>query len=239
MSCIDFYFVGDTHGNTHEICRRLLMSNPSPGSVVFFLGDLCLERPIIEEAGILRQAGLQVYWIRGNHDTDTVDQWKNLAGDIDFCLDGRVVDIHGHRIAGLGGVFRKEIWLPGEIQVYQNYFDYLLQANSTRPSRDRVTKEEILSGERLNKRDLRHLSSIFPDTYHALGEQKADILIAHEGVAAIPGGFKAIDNLAQRMGVKKIFFGHHHVTQHFPADGYGCHAYCVGENEYIALRMCN
>lgn len=41
-------------------------------------------------------------------------------------LHGRVVEIAGHRIAGLGGTFESQVWLPGSPDTgIQNYSDYL------------------------------------------------------------------------------------------------------------------
>ena len=44
----------------------------------------------------------------------------------------------------------------------------------------------------------------------ALESQKADILITHEAPRPHPQGFAVINQLARKMGVSKIFHGHHH-----------------------------
>ena len=43
-----------------------------------------------------------------------------------------------------------------------------------------------------------------------LEQQQADILICHEAPKPHPSGFEVINQLAEKMGVKKIFHGHHH-----------------------------
>ena len=57
---------------------------------------------------------------------------------------------------------------------------------------------------------LRHRTSIFPSDVEVLESQKADILITHEAPRPHPQGFAVINQLARKMGVSKIFHGHHH-----------------------------
>lgn len=232
----DLYFVGDTHGETGRVVRQLLRSWPAPGSAVIFLGDLCLTESFNEIVKPLRDAGLFAYWIRGNHDTDSAAHWGHLECAMDVCLDGRITEICGVRIAGLGGVFRKEIWLPGDFVTYDknhahsSYEAYLFWLDSKRPPKDRGM---------LGKQALRHKSSIFPEAYQSLMREKADILIAHEAPGCIPSGFRALDYLADAMEVKKIIFGHHHVTRHYPPSECRQDAYCVGECDYVVLPAGN
>ena len=56
----------------------------------------------------------------------------------------------------------------------------------------------------------RHRSSIFPATYEALQQCKADILVTHEAAGCHKKGFDAIDRLAKSLGVKWLFHGHQH-----------------------------
>jgi hypothetical protein len=83
-----------------------------PAAVVF-LGDLQAQRPLeIELASILGMT--EVWYIHGNHDTDSEADYDNLFGSAlaDRNLHGRVVEIDGLRIAGLGGIFRGQVWAP-------------------------------------------------------------------------------------------------------------------------------
>jgi hypothetical protein len=57
---------------------------------------------------------------------------------------------------------------------------------------------------------LKHLSSIFPSEYDDLSKQNTDILVTHEAPSCHPHGFKYLDILAQKMGVKRLFQGRHH-----------------------------
>jgi hypothetical protein len=56
----------------------------------------------------------------------------------------------------------------------------------------------------------RHRSSIFPATYEALQQCKADILVTHEAAGCHKKGFDAIDRLAKSLGVTWLFHGHQH-----------------------------
>lgn len=222
----DIYFVGDTHGETRGVCQRIASSIPRPGSAVIFLGDLCLSEPFDDATRPLQDMGLTAYWIAGNHDADTAEYWRNLSSS-PASIHGRIVEIGGMKIAGLGGVFRQEIWEPGVCENFADYESYLATAKAKRPKRLR---------EKITQKDIRHQTSIFPAVYESLATQSADILVCHEGVSSIQGGFTAIDFLATRMGVQKVFFGHHHMTRHFPSAIFPHHSYCVGQADYVALQ---
>jgi predicted phosphodiesterase len=222
------YFLGDVHGNFEHVRTAALKDKPS---AIVFLGDLEAQRPIAEELAPILALGIDVRWIRGNHDTDTKKNWDNLAGAMPHNIDGKVVDVAGVRIAGLGGVFRGEIWYPdsacpsGAEPQFDSYEAYCRTQEKKRPLRLRkkdaveasLRKIEHLPGanaamidELRYGKELKHLSSIFWDVYERLWEQRADILVTHEAPSCHPNGFSAIDDLAQAMHVKTVFHGHHH-----------------------------
>ena len=62
----------------------------------------------------------------------------------------------------------------------------------------------------------RALTSIFPETYDALGNLEADLLLTHEAPSCHPNGFAELDLLAQTMGVRWLAHGHHHEDQAYP-----------------------
>lgn len=205
------FFLGDVHGRFTDVNRHVLPARPT---AVVFLGDIEPARPFVEEIAPLEAAGIAVYWIRGNHDTDSRTSWNNLAGAMDRNIDGRVVDIGGVRVAGLGGVFRGEIWFPDHPAMcpaepkHRNFADYCRACEAKRPLRER--NQQATGGASYFGRDLKHESSIFSDTYDALTVQEADILVTHEAPSCHSHGFKTIDHLAQAMGIKRLFHGHHH-----------------------------
>jgi predicted phosphodiesterase len=222
------YFLGDVHGNFEHVRKSALAGRPD---AVVFLGDIEAQRPLEQEIAPLIEAGIEVRWIHGNHDTDTKANWDNLASVMHLNLDGQVAEVAGLRIAGLGGVFRGEIWYPdgaasnGPEPHYVSYEAYCRSQEKKRPMRLRNKEameaslrhlehlpdaNAVMIDEIRYGKELKHLSSIFWDTYERLWEQRADILVTHEAPSCHPNGFSAIDELAQAMGVKTVFHGHHH-----------------------------
>lgn len=208
------FFFGDTHGS-FEHCRDVVIAG-KPDAIVF-LGDIQAHEPLHDILQDIRNL-TDIWWIHGNHDTDSLAMYQNLFDSelADRNLHGRVVDIHGVRIAGLGGVFRGTIWNPSRpfwrfysLQDYENHS--LLKAGASG------------SGDRL-----RHRSSIFPCDYEALMQQQADVLVLHEAPSCNRYGFTILDRLAKQLGVSRVFHGHHHdyydYSTHFERQGFCTHA---------------
>ena len=57
-----------------------------------------------------------VWWIPGNHDSESDEMYDNLWRSklADKNLHGRAANVCGVRIAGLGGVFRGQVWMPDD-----------------------------------------------------------------------------------------------------------------------------
>ena len=161
------------------------------------MGDLQAQRPLeIELASILDKTA--VWYIHGNHDTDSDSDYDNLFGSAlaERNLHGRVVEIDGLRIAGLGGVFRGQVWAPPGAWQYERPQDFAARSGKGNRWRGGLPRK--------------HRSSIFPSDYFNLVRQQADILVTHEAPSSHPHGFDAIDELARSLGVSKVFHGHHH-----------------------------
>jgi predicted phosphodiesterase len=208
------YFLGDVHGRVDHVLPAI--GRREEPTTVVFLGDIEARHPFEEEIRPLTEAGVGVWFIHGNHDTDSRASWDHLQSSWHRCLDGRVVDIEGVRVAGLGGIFRGEVWYPDGVAAIdrqppvRSYEDYLARLTLTTPPR-------LRDGARVNGKTLKHLSTIFPATYDRLAEQRADVLVTHEAPSCHPHGFPAIDVLAQVMGVKAVFHGHHHDSRDYSA----------------------
>lgn len=221
------WFLGDVHSHFDHIEQALDAAKVKPAAVIF-LGDI--EAPIPFEDCIkdILKRGVEVYWIRGNHDTDTDDNWSNLQGSMSRNIDGKVITVDGIRVAGLGGIFRGEVWHP-EIDggkpahaTYQAYEKHIRSnANLKRrlspkdlaqmqavPPESRHWASAVLDASRAGKL-LKHHSTIFPSDCERLADMKADILVTHEAPSCHPHGFREIDLLAQMMGAN-VFHGHHH-----------------------------
>lgn len=102
----------------------------------------------------------EVWFIHGNHDSDRSAYWQNLHGSslAYRSLHGRVVEIAGHRIAGLGGTFESQVWLPGSPDTgIQNHGDFL-EHLALKPQH-----ADIIATKRQHA-----LSAIYPDDYFTL-----------------------------------------------------------------------
>lgn len=213
------WLLGDTHGQQtkHVLCALERTPQEERPKAVIYLGDMESERPFHEEVRSLLDAGIEVWWIPGNHDTEHAGSFRNLfeCELADRNLHGRVVEIAGLRVAGLGGVFRRNIWYSRDGNMepeFQSYLDYLKHLNRTRPARERKADAELRPR---SAEEIKHLSSIFPDVVETLSRQRADILVTHEAPGCHPYGFQVIGDLALSMRVKHVFHGHHHERRNY------------------------
>lgn len=213
MKNTQIFFCGDVHGNFKHVIEAVRRYRPA---AIVFLGDLQPLRPLEQELQKILDL-TEIWWIHGNHDTDSPADHDNLflSALADRNLHGRVMEIAGTRIAGLGGVFRSEIWYPPDSAKFDTYGDYLAaqawrQAPKSRTAQKRERQEYDDEQTLEQSRRRTHLSSIFPDVYYRLAVEAADILVTHEAPSAHLDGFNAIDELATALGVHVAFHGHHH-----------------------------
>lgn len=195
-------FCGDPHGYFEHIIEAVQERRPE---AVILLGDLQPKRPMeVELAPILTLT--DVWFIHGNHDSDSETDHDNVFGSglAERNLHGRVVEIAGQRIAGLGGVFRGKVWAPPAPAIFEHPDQYLAHCGKGNFWRKGLP--------------MTHRSTIFPVVYEHLKSQRADILVTHEADSAHPHGFAAIDELARAMGVARTFHGHHHNQFDYSAD---------------------
>lgn len=188
------YFCGDPHGRFDHLIQVVTHGKPD---AIILLGDLTTTQPLQDVlAPIL---GLtEVWFIHGNHDTDSEPNYDHLFSSAlaDRNLHGRVVEIAGVRIAGLGGVFRRQVWMPPAAPSFQSPDGYCAQCGRGNLWRGGLPRK--------------HRSTIFPADFEHLKGQHADILVTHEAPSCHPHGFQVIDDLARDMGVTMAFHGHHH-----------------------------
>ena len=96
------------------------------------------------------------------------------------------------KVAGLGGVFRGQIWMPPASPCYSSprriYQKKLGKATTWRGGLPR-----------------RHRSTIFSSVYDKLKECKADVLVTHEAPSIHAKGFECLDILADQLGVNISF----------------------------------
>ncbi|MCX9158615.1 hypothetical protein OPU71_21080 [Niveibacterium sp. 24ML] len=143
-------------------------------------------------------AGTGAFWIPSNHETDT-NALRNHLWDSVLAtqkLHGRVVDVTGHRIADLGGVFRGRIWGPPIAPRYALPEEYLQHAGEGNLWRGGLPRK--------------HRSTIFPSDIAHLAEKRADLLVTHKASNSLANSAAERDRLAIRLGVHRILRGHHH-----------------------------
>jgi len=195
-------FCGDPHGEFDHIIQRVQQAKPA---AVIMLGDQCMSQPFEQTfAAIL--GSTDIWFIHGNHDTDTVHYYDHLFTYHDRNLHGRVIEIDGLKIAGLGGIFRNQVWYPPEEPQHITKNDFMA----------RCGKGNLWRGGLPRK----HRSSIFPEDIQSFDGLKADILVTHEAPSAHPHGFQAIDKLAKSLEAKFIIHGHHHDPFNYGSQNY-------------------
>ena len=188
-------YCGDPHGKFSHIIDA---ANELNASAVIILGDLEPKRPLHIELEAIRE---RVWFIHGNHDTDTEANWTHIWESelAERNIDGRVVILpDGTRVAGLGGVFRESVWYPS-IPIEPKFRNRQEHSEFT-PQQDRW-------------RDLvhrRHWSTIYPDEFENLNKLKADVLVTHEAPGYHNHGFQILNALASSMGAKIGVHGHQH-----------------------------
>lgn len=194
-----FFICGDPHGKFDHILDAV--ENEHPDAVIL-LGDLDLQSPLDKVFGRIRYL-VPIWWIPGNHDTENESAYDFLyVSELSAnSLHGRVVDICGVRVAGLGGVFRSKVWTGSEAR-YRSQVEYI----------ESCGKGNLWRGGL----PLRHRSTIFPSDVAKLSTGHADILVTHEAPGAHRHGNVVLTRLAHHLRVKAAFHGHHHEPITYP-----------------------
>lgn len=189
------FICGDPHGQFFPIVDAVRAERPA---AVVLLGDIDAPTPLHELLAPISSV-TDIFWIHGNHDTESEAAYDNLFGSrlVESCLHGKIVNVHGKRIAGVGGVFRSKIWngATASFQTPANYLEVCGKGNRWRGGLP-----------------LKHRSTLFPSDLNAFAGELADVLVTHEAPGAHPYGFSALTDLADSLQVKAAFHGHHHET---------------------------
>jgi predicted phosphodiesterase len=202
-------FVGDIHRRWDHV-ERGLAAPARPIRHVVLLGDMECTVPLDRHVAPILAHGAGLSWIFGNHDADGgAEMWANLADPrrnpltAAGALHGRVADIGGLRIAGLGGTFHTRVWNP--------------PAPPRLTSRDQLAADMATLGPGWSAdaaaalaRNLAALA-IWPEDIEALSHQRADILVTHEAPSSHRSGAAVLDSLARAMGARLVVHGHHHI----------------------------
>ncbi|EPX83577.1 metallophosphoesterase family protein [Salipiger mucosus] len=162
-------FYGDPHGRWDPLFEAL---KTQPRAVIV-LGDLAegkLDPNGTEKArrafDAVLERGIGLHFITGNHDNSCDSLWELVEEYDAHRIDGRVIEIDGIRIGGLGGVIRGKLWRgDGEAR-----FD---------------TEEELIARTPRQERwkgtlPRKHLTTIMPWTVEDLRQHQVDVLVTHE-----------------------------------------------------------
>ncbi|GAB6059730.1 metallophosphoesterase family protein [Desulfonatronum parangueonense] len=181
---------GDLHGDFSQILAHGLYA-----SDIILLGDL---EPPQDLRYILGSMADKTWYILGNHDVYKAEYIQRLDSMRERCLHRNVVIIGGLRVAGINGVFNKEILDISE-------FDRFEEVRDLHPS---ILTRTDWSHKNQSGND--HLAEIFMEDLEYLANMKADVLVLHEAPESHPNGFHILGDLARCMGARLIIHGHHH-----------------------------
>lgn len=208
----DILFYGDPHGLFDPLIEAVARHRPR---AVILLGDMELREQSLDTVlAPLREAVAagatmpEIYWIPGNHESDTDAAWAHVFGSsyVAGNLHARVAEVAGRPVAGLGGVFRGRVWYPRGPRCKAPVFFTRNEHVAQLPERDRWQG----AGDREPGLPRRHRTSIYPEDIERLRGLKADILVTHEAPSPHASGFDTIDGLAELLGAVLIVHGHHH-----------------------------
>lgn len=229
----EIYFCGDLHGKFYQLIAAVLHYKPL---AIVLLGDIMGDEPkkTLDQELVKILELTDIWFIHGNHDTDSQASYDALFNSPVLGsrnLHGRVVDVAGLRIAGVGGVFRGRIWNPtlSDDYTFKSYDDYFRYAEQKRPLRLRSAMVAAYE-------DRKHRSTIFPDVIDDLAEDRANVLVTHEAGEYHPLGYEVISHLGRYMGVHTSFHGHMHETIRY-ADYTYYKAHGVGLRAIVALNV--
>ncbi len=199
-------YCGDPHGGVRGSLSYIVeAAGEANASAIVLLGDIEPARPLHEE---LDQILDRLWWIPGNHDSDSDEMWRRVATAqvAERNLHGRVVKLpDGTRIAGLGGVFRESVWYPTPAAARAGAPAF----RNRREHGEATPRQERWEGGHHR----RHWGTIYPDELDKLADLRADVLVTHEAPGYHRNGFELLDDLARSMGVKVTVHGHHHDNQ--------------------------
>lgn len=209
------FFCGDPHSKFEHIIRAVGKHGPE---AIVLLGDQAARHPLdVELASILDVT--KIFWISGNHDTDTAEQYDNL---FESELKGRniqergVIAAGGILIAGIGGVFRDTVWDGNTAPIINSPRELMKSLGPGNRWRGGIP--------------LKHRSTIFPSTIRSLAGMRVDVLVTHDAPGMHRFGKTAFTTLAKDLYVKKAFHGHHHHTIDYPGGvWHGVSLYAITE----------
>ena len=186
-------FFADPLGEFEELFAFIEANGLINIECIFLLGDICAPLPLEDLLGA--EIAEKVWFIPGDRDSERQGWMQNLLSMWDRNLHAKIIEAGGYRVAGLGGVFREEVWHPKKGTRWDN--------------RNQMAKHTPPRSKFRNWLPLRHWTSIFLEDYEdLLNPARADILIAHEAPSCHTRGFSEVDELAAVLNAHWILHGH-------------------------------
>lgn len=181
-----------------------------PPEAVVLLGDMECHEPLDQLAAPILETGAELHWIFGNHDYDGgPGMWANLTEpslnpvSTAGALHGRVREIAGVRIAGLGGTFRPRVWNPPNPPRIRRRAELAADLATLGPGWSADATAALAHSL--------SVMAIWPEDVEALASQRADVLVTHEAPTSHPSGVAVLEDLARAMGARLVVHGHHHI----------------------------
>ena len=180
-----FGALGDVHGDATSV-RRIMTRHPD---VPFWLcvGD------VASDEGEYEPFPSPLYWIKGNNESFDAIEAGNLPANLHVLSNGQGLEIHGVRVAGLGGTFAP------------SWYDH---AGGALPHPRKGTRRAT---ELADKR--RHFVREEVEACKAL--RGIDVFLTHEAprpfrVGRVDAGKTPINEILADMAPRLHLFGHHH-----------------------------
>ncbi len=183
--------LGDIHGNFESV-RRIQAGHPE---VAFWLcvGD------VADEAGGYESFDSPVHFIKGNNDGFDAIAEGRLPANVHFLENGRLYEIGGIRVAGLGGTFAPT-WYETPAADLPHPRKGTARATAQADRRRHFVREEVVACQALERVDV-FMTHEAPRPYFVSGRD------GHKGIDA---GKTPINEVLAAMKPRLHLFGHHH-----------------------------
>ena len=212
--------LGDTHGDHKHVIELARLYEPD---AMIHVGDFDLEEPFHDAFRAVLDI-CPLYFVPGNHDFDNVAYYDHLFDNTtELNLHGRVVNVQGLRIAGLGGNFQSRIWYPPDVEArVKNRREFLALCGKGNWWRGGLP--------------LKRRGAIWPEEVDDLAKKYADLLVTHEAPGCHRYGFDALTALGHRLGARALYHGHVHVHYDYGPDKCGLSVHGIALGAAVDLR---
>jgi Icc-related predicted phosphoesterase len=183
--------LGDIHGDFESV--RRIQSRHADVGCWLCVGD------IADDAGGYEPFSSPVYFIKGNNDGYDAIAEGRLPTNLHYLANGRLFEIGGIRVAGLGGTFAPT-WYETAAADLPHPKKGTARATAQADKRRHFVREEVVACESLERVDL-FLSHEAARPYY---------VGSRAGSRGVDAGKTAINEVLAAMKPRLHLFGHHH-----------------------------